>query len=161
MSMDREDFESDEAWKNYLDQQMTQKFSAADFANARFAEHPDGRIAARLETEEARPWESVRYFDTDEGMAGDGWVPVPKKPTLTESSIKKMVGDYAVDEFAAGFAGGFRYAGGEIIPDPEPTDEELLAGIIRGIDDWQSITSPELLAKYLNTAGVTPPKKDN
>ena len=41
--------------------------------------------------------------------------------------------------------------------DPEPTDEELLAGIIRGIDDWQSITSPELLAKYLNTAGVTPP----
>ena len=44
--------------------------------------------------------------------------------------------------------------------DPEPTDEELLAGIIRGIDDWQSITSPELLAKYLNTAGVTPPKED-
>ena len=41
--------------------------------------------------------------------------------------------------------------------DPEPTDEELLAGIIRNIDDWQSITSPELLAKYLNTAGVTPP----
>ena len=39
----------------------------------------------------------------------------------------------------------------------EPTDEELLAGIIRNIDDWQSITSPELLAKYLNTAGVTPP----
>ena len=44
--------------------------------------------------------------------------------------------------------------------DPEPTDEELLAGIIRNIDDWQSITSPELLAKYLNTAGVTPPKED-
>ena len=41
--------------------------------------------------------------------------------------------------------------------DPEPTDEELLAGIIRNIDDWQSITSPELLAKYLNTAGVTAP----
>ena len=157
MSMDREDFESDEAWKNYLDQQMTQKFSAADFESARFAEHPDGRIAARLQTEEARPWESVRDFHTDEGMAADGWVPVPTKPTLTESSIKKMVGDYAVDEFAAGFAGGFRYAGGEITPDPEPTDEELLAGIIRGIDDWQSITSPELLAKYLNTAGVTPP----
>ena len=66
MSMDREDFESDEAWKNYLDQQMTQKFSAADFANAKFAEHEDGRIAARLETEEARPWESVRDFDTAE-----------------------------------------------------------------------------------------------
>ena len=35
-------------------------------------------------------------------------------------------------------------------------------GIIRNIDDWQSITSPELLAKYLNAAGVTPPNvKDN
>ena len=44
--------------------------------------------------------------------------------------------------------------------DPEPTDEELLAGIIRNIDDWTSITSPELLAKYLNTAGVTPPKEN-
>ena len=44
---------------------------------------------------------------------------------------------------------------------PEPTDEELLAGIIRGIDDWQSITSPELLAKYLNTAGVTAPNVED
>src|SRR5699024_478366 len=45
-----------------------------------------------------------------------------------------------------------------VVPDPEPTDEELLAGIIRNIYDWTSITSPELLAKYLNTAGVTPPR---
>ena len=44
---------------------------------------------------------------------------------------------------------------------PEPTDEELLAGIIRNIDDWQSITSPELLAKYLNTAGVTVDEENN
>ena len=49
----------------------------------------------------------------------------------------------------------------EVIPDPEPTDEELLAGIIRNIDDWQSITSPELLAKYLNTAGVTVNEEDD
>lgn len=107
------------------------KYTAQDFENARFAEHPDGRIAARLQTEEARPWESVRDFHTDEGMAADGWVPVPAKPVLTESRIKKMVGDYAVDEFAAGFAGGFRYAGGEIIPDPEPTNAEKLE---KGID---------------------------
>ena len=50
---------------------------------------------------------------------------------------------------------------GVALVESEPTDEELLAGIIRGIDDWQSITSPELLAKYLNTAGVTAPKEDN
>ena len=144
------------------------KYTAADFANARFAEHPDGRRAVRTSTPVA-PWimemrNGPGHCAKDSEMALDGWVPVPMKPTLTESSIKKMVGDYAVDEFAAGFAGGFRYAGGEIIPDPEPpepTDEELLAGIIRNIDDWQSITSPELLAKYLNTAGVTPPKENN
>ena len=135
---------------------MTKRYTAADFANARFAEHPDGRIAARLETEEARPWESVRDFDTDEGMAADGWVPVQTKPQITESQMVKVYGA-AVEEMAV-----FQYAlesvGIEVIPDPEPTDEELLAGIIRGIDDWQSITSPELLAKYLNTAGVTAPK---
>ena len=137
------------------------KYTAEDFANAKFAEHESGRLAARFNIDPEFPWTFNTGYRTDEykdaGMARWGWVPVPTKPTLTESEVKKMVGDYEVDDFAAGFAGGFRYAGGEIIPDPEPTDEELLAGIIRGIDDWQSITSPELLAKYLNTAGVTPP----
>lgn len=139
---------------------MTKKYSAADFANARFAEHPDGRIAARLD-DDAWPWicyGGEAYDDCD--MSDAGWVPVSTKPVLTDSKVKKMVGDYAVDDFAAGFAGGFRYAGGEIVLDPEPTDEELLAGIIRGIDDWQSIASPELLAKYLNTAGVTVNKEN-
>ena len=139
------------------------KYTADDFANARFAEHPnpeyvDARFAARMSLSTPYPWllDGV-VGNTDAAMARDGWVPVPTKPVLTESEVKKMVGNYEVDDFAAGFAGGFRYAGGEVIPDPEPTDEELLAGIIRNIDDWQSITSPELLAKYLNTAGVTPP----
>ena len=153
---------------------MTKRYTAADFANARFAEHEDGRAIAVRWTHDygSEPddyWVYERPLNnrfskeaTHQEMADmGGWVPVPTKPTLTESSIKKMVGDYAVDEFAAGFAGGFRYAGGEIIPDPEPTDEELLAGIIRNIDDWQSITSPELLAKYLNTAGVTVNKENN
>ena len=147
---------------------MTKRYTADDFANAKFAEHPDGRTARRIEPERGTvfAW-SMEHEDgeedycADEHLAEHGWVPVPTKPTITESSIKKMVGDYAVDEFAAGFAGGFRYAGGEIIPDPEPTDEELLAGIIRNIDDWQSITSPELLAKYLNTVGVTVNKENN
>ena len=141
------------------------KYTAEDFANAKFAEHESGRLAARFNIDPEFPWTFNTGYRTDEykdaGMARWGWVPVPTKPTLTESEVKKMVGNYEVDDFAAGFAGGFRYAGGEIIPDPEPTDEELLAGIIRGIDDWQSITSPELLAKYLNTAGVTPPKENN
>ena len=159
MSMDREDFESDEAWKNYLDQQMTQKFSAADFANARFAKHPrpesvDAQFAARMNTNSHHPWllDGVPG-NTDAAMARDGWVPVPTKPTITARELRNVNGV----GYVSGFIDGFLRSGGEIIPDQEPTDEELLAGIIRGIDDWQSITSPELLAKYLNTAGVTPP----
>ena len=134
---------------------MSRKYTAADFANARFAEHEDGRIAARFETEEARPWESVRDFHTDEGMADDGWVPVPTKPTITENRLREIRDIYSTHGLT--LRGAFAAAGIEIIPDSEPTDEELLAGIIRNIDDWQAITSPELLAKYLNTAGVTPP----
>ena len=133
------------------------KYTAADFANARFAEHPDGRIAVRFQTEEARPWESVRDFHADEYMAECGWVPVPTKPTIAESQYKLALDEDRDPQYVYGFADAMRLFGGEVIPDPEPTDEELLAGIIRNIDDWQSITSPELLAKYLNTAGVTPP----
>ena len=134
---------------------MTRTYTAADFANARFAEHPDGRIAARLQTEEARPWESVRDFHADEGMAADGWVPVPTESTITESQFSELSED--IKSRTTILACALERVGIKIIPDPEPTDEELLAGIIRNIDDWQSITSPELLAKYLNTAGVTPP----
>ena len=133
------------------------KYTAADFANAQFAKHPDGRIAARLQTEEARPWESVCDFHTEEEMADAGWVPVPTKPTITESQYRLALDEDRDPQYVYGFTDAMRLLGGEVIPDPEPTDEELLAGIIRNIDDWQSITSPELLAKYLNTAGVTPP----
>ena len=140
---------------------MTRKYTAADFANVRFAEHEDGRIAARLQTEEARPWESVRDFHTDEGMAADSWVPVPTKPTITESEYRLALDETRHPQYVYGFTSAMKKLGGEVVPDPEPTDEELLAGIIRNIDDWQSITSPELLAKYLNTAGVTVNKENN
>ena len=139
---------------------MTKRYTAADFANARFAEHPDGRIAVRFNIYPDFPWTFNKGADTDEyrdvGMAHNGWVPVPTKPTITESRYRFMVEGMGFD-FKAGFNDALGEFGVEVIPDPEPTDEELLAGIIRNIDDWQAITSPELLAKYLNTAGVTPP----
>ena len=143
---------------------MGKKYTAEDFANAKFAEHPDGRIAVRFNIYPDFPWTFNKGADTDEyrdvGMAHNGWVPVPTKPTLTDSEVGELVPIELPEEYVTGFIDGFEKAGGTIIPDPEPTDEELLAGIIRNIDDWQSITSPELLAKYLNTAGVTPPKED-
>ena len=140
------------------------KYTADDFANAKFAEHPDGRLAHRINRPDGWSWaiedlNGNRDRVNENYMAHKGWVPVPTKPQITESQMVKVYGA-AIEEIAV-----FQYAlesvGIEIAPDPEPTDEELLAGIIRNIDDWQSITSPELLAKYLNTAGVTVDKENN
>ena len=139
---------------------MTKRYTVADFANAKFAEHPTGRVAARNGDDPHYVWvigENGRV--SDHCMALADWTPVPTKPTITESRYRFMVEGMGFD-FKAGFNDALGEFGVEVIPDPEPTDEELLAGIIRNIDDWQSITSPELLAKYLNTAGVTPPKED-
>ena len=134
------------------------KYTAADFANAQFAEHEDGRLAVRSDpSDHGAQWvDGECDWHSDEVMADDGWVPVPTKPTITSSRYRFMVEGMGFD-FKAGFNDALGEFGVEVIPDPEPADEELLAGIIRNIDDWQSITSPELLAKYLNTAGVTPP----
>ena len=148
---------------------MTKRYTAADFANARFAEHPSGARAMRTAPrDEDGPWyyqipdcQSWMEYTDHIGMAETGWVPVPTKPTITESEYRLALDETRHPQYVAGFTDAMRLFGGEVIPGPEPTDEELLAGIIRNIDDWQSITSPELLAKYLNTAGVTPPKENN
>ena len=147
---------------------MTRKYTAADFANARFAEHESGQaVAIRWTQDYAREpdgfWTYERPLNNkfskeathQEMVDMGGWVPVPTKPQITESRLLELT---EIDRtHGLSVRGVLQAYGVEVIPDPEPTDEELLAGIIRGIDDWQSITSPELLAKYLNTAGVTPP----
>ena len=138
------------------------KYTADDFANAKFAEHPnpdnyEGTWAVRAGYEPHAWLLDGVPGNTDEAMARTGWVPVPTKPTITESQYKLALDETRDPQYVYGFTNAMRLFGAEVVPDPEPTDEELLAGIIRGIDDWQSITSPELLAKYLNTAGVTPP----
>ena len=136
------------------------KYTAAGFANARFAEHEDGRLAARHYPGNCRPWESACDFYSDLDMCAKGWVPAPTKPTITESDYRSFT-RFGNSHYQAGFNDALTEFGIAVVPDPEPTDEELLAGIIRNIDDWQSITSPELLAKYLNTAGVTVDKENN
>ena len=141
---------------------MAERYTAADFANARFAEHPYGDTARTFpQTTAGARWSYGGAFVlSDEQMADEGWVPVIPARTIHDSDVEALCTDkasYERDDYLDGFIRGFQQAGGVILDDPEPTDEELLAGIIRGIDDWQSITSPELLAKYLNTAGVTPP----
>ena len=143
---------------------MTKKYTAADFANARFAEHADGRTA--MKSSGQTRWD-VKFLNghiaarDDYHMASFGWVPVPTKPTITEliAAFNELSKD--LKNRTTILARELERARIAIVPDPEPTDEELLAGIIRNIDDWQSITSPELLAKYLNTAGVTVNEENN
>ena len=141
---------------------MTKTYTAADFANARFAEHELGLLAIRSDPDDIeKPWvDGGGNWYSDQAMARDGWVPVPSRPAITESEYREGVGSFGAFN-RVGFDAALRIAGVEVVPDPEPTDGELLAGIIRGIDDWQSITSPELLAKYLNTAGVTVNEENN
>ena len=63
---------------------MTKKYTAADFANARFAEHPDGRLATRDSGSLSNPWRATGDgFASDASVSTFGWVPVPTKPTLT------------------------------------------------------------------------------
>ena len=141
---------------------MTKRYTAADFANARFAEHEDGRLATRDAGDPVYGWRTCgQGFASDAGMAESGWVPVPTEPTITRSDAEDAYWHAADTDGIGHYLEFLECLGVEVVPDPEPTDEELLAGIIRNIDDWQSITSPELLAKYLNTAGVTVDKENN
>ena len=141
---------------------MTKRYTVADFANAKFAEHEDGRTAMKPSGHtrwDVKSLDGRRSVRGNYHMASFGWVPVPTKPQMTESEYERVLAGVNED-YATGYIDAVNTFGIEVIPDPEPTNTELLAGIIRNIDDWQSITSPELLARYLNTAGVTAPKED-
>ncbi len=152
---------------------MSQKYLDRDFRDARFAVHETGRaIAIRWTGGDDQPepgWIYERPLNnqwTKEATDGEmadmgGWTPVPARPVVTESEIERAARaawGYCARDTDRTF---LEQLGVEVIKDPEPTNTELLAGIIRGIDDWQGITSPELLAKYLNSAGVTAPEEDN
>ena len=55
----------------------TKQYNTEDFANAEFARHPSGVIAARLDDGDSMPWlMDDETWLSDEGMACNGWVPV-------------------------------------------------------------------------------------
>ena len=108
---------------------MTKKYTAADFANAKFAEHPDGRLATRDSGNLSNPWRATGDgFASDASMSTFGWVPVPTKPTITETEYSDYVdglglGELTLEEILADF-------GIEVIPDPEPTNTDRLEKLI-------------------------------
>ena len=152
---------------------MTKRYTPADFANARFAEHESGQaVAIRWTQDYAREpdgfWTYERPLNnkfskeaTHQEMADmDGWVPVPTKPTITESQMVKVYGA-AVEEMAV-----FQYAlesvGIEVIPDPEPTNTDILAKLLGEVATDAGVNlNPRLFAEQLDNAGVTVRKEDN
>src|SRR5699024_1375163 len=70
--------------------EMTKRYTAADFANARFAEHEaSGDLATRDSGDSVYVWRAPGLgFATDRRMVDAGWVPVPTKPTITRSDAE-------------------------------------------------------------------------
>ena len=146
------------------------KYTAADFANARFAKHEDGRRAVRLSTEQEQPWRAEAltdteisfgvFYATDGVLARTGWVPVPSRPTITESEYREGTGNFSAFN-RVGFDAALRIAGVEVVPDPEPTNTDRLEQLIRESDfkvsDFLGHSAYDLFAKYLNGHGVTAP----
>lgn len=148
---------------------MTRKYTAADFENARFAEHESGRAIAIRWTHDygSEPddyWVYERPLNnrfsleaTHQEMADmDGWVPVFPARTIHDRDVEALCTDtasYERDDYLDGFIRGFQQAGGTILDDPEPTNTERLTDLlkkapIQSIDAW---------AEYLNDHGVTAP----
>lgn len=66
-------------------------YTDADFAQARFAEHPDGRIAMRSETRSDMPWKLDHDRCADDGyMAHKGWSPIFELGQSVEESIRDL-----------------------------------------------------------------------
>ena len=87
---------------------MTKRYTAADFANAKFAEHPAGGRGHRIGPNEWRLGDSTYRFYTEE-MIRDGWVPVHPAKTITDSDVENLCGPYQYNNDASldGFIQGF------------------------------------------------------
>lgn len=142
---------------NAKQRQMT-KYTADEFANARFAKHPDGGAGSHRRHDGWVLGSEARHSDAD--MARAGWVPVLTKPTITESQCRDL---YRESQRGPAFFGlELVNVGIEIIPDPEPTNTERLEQLIResgltisnnGIEGYAAE-----LAASLNEDGVTAPE---
>ena len=146
------------------------KYTAADFANAKFAEHESGQAVALRWTQDygSDPddyWVYERPLNnrfskeaTHQEMADmGGWVPVPTKPTITESAYKLALDETRDPQYVYGFTDAMHLFGGEVIPDPEPTNAEKIIDLM---GKAPANLNRRDLAAWLDKAGVTAPKED-
>lgn len=131
---------------------MTRKYTADDFANARFAEHPDGELAYRRPGVGNRRWEnSTGGRMGDSRMAEAGWVPVPTDHTITDSEVG-AIADHKTDDWLDGFMAGYEKAGGTIL---EETTRERVARLVNEIVDGHGIVPVgEKVADRLISVGL-------
>lgn len=137
----------------------TGKPTAEDFARARFAVHPDGAWAARLE-EDHLPWIATEgagmdHTLSDAAMAEGGWQIVTPAPTTVQGCldlIESLCHEPEGDEIPAGTSHGvFREGGGmaircEAFPYPVPARgpglHRLLIDPPRGSFDHGLVNTP-------------------
>lgn len=145
------------------------EYTAQDFEDAQFAEHPDGRLAHRVEYGTVFSW-SFEHNDADdyaanEYMVADGWAPVPAQRTITRSEYRDTlngavkVSGYG-DDWERGFNTGLAVSGTKVVPDPEPTNAEKLKAVLDAIGD-STAGYREHLASKLDEAGVKAPGGDD
>ena len=155
---------------------MTKRYTAADFANAKFAEHPSGSKAVRSGYP-LPPWlidssGAPFVWQEDQEMADEGWVPVIPARTIHDRDVEALCTDkasYERDDYLDGFIRGFQQAGGTILDDPEPTNtdrlEKLIISAPGNFEGVEAIlkrpANVRAWAEYLNDHGVTAPKEDN
>ena len=137
------------------------KYTAQDFRNSKFAEHPDGRRAVRKSTPIA-PWimemrNGPAHCARDGEMSAGGWVPVPDKPTITQSEFDRAVRSSRTIVSGVSPRLLMEVLGITVVPDPEPTNAEK---IIELMGKAPASLNRRDLAKWLDEAGVKAPGGD-
>lgn len=81
------------------------------------------------------------------------------KPTITETEYRLALDETRHPQYVYGFTDAMKKLGGEIIPDPEPTNTERLEQLVREsgfkVSDFLGYATYGSFAKYLNDHGVT------
>lgn len=102
------------------------KYTEADFTNANFAEHPDGRVA-RFDTRaegERWWWVGTKFLLPEPEMVKNGWKPLQLTPTMTSKEFNDML-----DVYDRGGATRSRLAqrlGVSITPDPKQSNTDRI-----------------------------------
>lgn len=133
------------------------KYTVDDFRGAMFAEHPDGRLAHRINHADGWSWavedlNGKRDRVTENYMIRLGWVPVPAKPTITESTVRWMENQVHDGQFLSDILAAH---GIEIIPGPEPTNAEKLEQLY---SNWSQSNLNPPFGEWADSVGVKAPE---